>query len=220
MKYFLATAAIALSMTTAAQAEDRQTIMFASNYWRVTHHTYNTTDGKPMCNMQSQISFANGATGFVMIKWAKGQLNPFIHLSKTSWRFPDDMQVPFSVNLDNDRREFFGVSKNAAGFKSGNILANVLNGEGSGWLDAFASSETMAISFRNGNEPKWSVKMAGSRDASKSFRSCLKTLEKNTAPAPQSPTSPVPNADDTSSQPVPIKPLPTVPIKKPKGESI
>ena len=36
MKRFLTTAAIALSMTTVAQAANH-TIMFASNYWRVTH---------------------------------------------------------------------------------------------------------------------------------------------------------------------------------------
>ena len=36
MKRFLTTAAIALSMTTVAQAANH-TIMFAGNYWRVTH---------------------------------------------------------------------------------------------------------------------------------------------------------------------------------------
>ena len=59
MKRFLTTAAIALSMTTAAQAANH-TIMFAKDYWRVTYMERNN-DGKPMCNMQSQISFSNGA---------------------------------------------------------------------------------------------------------------------------------------------------------------
>ena len=110
MKRFLATAAIVLSMTTAAQAANH-TITFAGNYWRVTHMERND-DGNPMCNMQSQISFANNATGWVMIKFIKG--NPFIHLSKTSWHFTSDLQVPLSISLDNGRREFVGVSKNRA----------------------------------------------------------------------------------------------------------
>src|SRR5215831_8495626 len=109
MKRLLATAAIALSATTAAQAEN-STVMFASNYWRVTHMARND-DGKPMCIMQSQISLTNGSTGFVSIKWVKGQSYPFIQLAKTNWQFAPDLQVPFSIQLDNASREFVGVSK-------------------------------------------------------------------------------------------------------------
>ena len=52
MKRLLATAAIALSMTTAAQAAN-STTMFAKGYWRVTHvaHDLNRI---PQCLMQSQ----------------------------------------------------------------------------------------------------------------------------------------------------------------------
>ena len=48
MKRLLATAAIALSMTTAAQAAN-STTMFAKGYWRVTHvaHDLNVS-AKPM----------------------------------------------------------------------------------------------------------------------------------------------------------------------------
>ena len=88
----------------------------------------------------------------------------------------------------------------------------------SGWLDAFASSGTMTVNFPNGNEPKWSVKMAGSRDALKSFRSCIKILAENGTPVLS--TSPVPDVPDASSQPVPTNPVQTIPIKKPKGDSI
>jgi len=98
----------------------------------------------------------------------------------------------------------------------------VTTDEGSDWLDNFASSETMTINFRSGNEPQWSVKMVGSRDALKSFQSCTKTLAENVATSPQAkPTSPVPDVPDaSSSQPAPTSPVQTVPIKKPKGESI
>jgi hypothetical protein len=218
MKRLLTTAAVALSMTTAAQAANH-TIMFASNYWRVTHIARNN-DGNPMCMMSSQISFPGGATGSVMIKLVKG--SPFIHLTKTNWQFPTDMQVPFSINLDNGRHEFFGTSKKFPNFKFNFIVTNVLKDEAdNGWLDDFASSETMTINFRNGNEPRWSVKMAGSRDASKSFQSCIKTLAENAATSPQAtPTSPVPDVPDGSSQPAPTNPVQTVPIKKPKGDSI
>jgi hypothetical protein len=87
-----------------------------------------------------------------------------------------------------------------------------------GWLDNFAASKTMIINFRNGNETQWSVKMTGSRDALKAFRSCVKSLDETGASAPQA-TSPVPN-DVPGSQPAPTNPVQTVPIKKPKGDSI
>ena len=195
MKRLLVTAAIALSMTAAAQAAN-YTTMFASNYWRVTHMVRNN-DGNPMCNMQSQLAF-NNSTGWVMIKWTKGQPNPFVHLSKTSWHFADNIQVPFSVSFDNNRRELFAVSKNTNAANYSHIIAQVTKDEGNldNWLDNFASSETMTINFRSGNERQWSVKMTGSRDASKSFQSCLKAIETGTTPVPQA-GSDIPN--DVSS---------------------
>jgi hypothetical protein len=121
--------------------------------------------------------------------------------------------VPFSVIPDKGRREFFGISR-VATTNNNIILAIVTADEGDTWLDDFASSETMTVKFHSGNEPQWPVKMAGSRDASKAFRSCVKTLPENGAPAP----SPVPDVPE--SQPAPTNPVPTVPIKKPKGERI
>ena len=189
--------------------------MFASNYWRVTHMARNY-DGVPMCIMHSQLSFATGATAFVQIKWTKGKSNPFIELDKTNWHFPPDMQVQFSIKLDNDHHEFVGVSKIDSKRGGMSVLVTYLMEEGNDWLDAFASSEAMTINFQSGNEPRWSLKMAGSRDATKSFRACVKILG-DTSPAPQA-TSPVPQAPPTS--PIPdANPVQTVPVK-PKGEKI
>ena len=170
-------------------------------------------DGKPMCIMQSQISLTNGSTGFVSIKWIKGHSNPFIQLAKTNWQFAPDLQVPFSIKLDKGSREFVGVSKS---YSHSSLIYTHLMDEGNDWLDAFASSEAMTINFQSGNEPRWSLKMAGSRDATKSFRACVKILG-DTSPAPQA-TSPVPQAPPTS--PIPdANPAQTVPVK-PKGEKI
>jgi hypothetical protein len=214
-RLLLTTAALALLTGLPAQAADHTT-MFASNYWRVTHIAHNSM-GVSMCNMQSQMTFAHGITGFVMIKWQKGQPNPFIQLGKTNWRFSNDLQVPFSIKLDNGHREFVGVSTiPATAPNSIVLLANVAKDEGDGWLDNFAASKTMIINFRNGNEPQWPVKMTGSRDASKAFRSCLKSLENGASP--EASTSPVPDVPNESS--APTSPVQMVPIKKPKGDSI
>jgi hypothetical protein len=186
MKRLLATAAIALSITTTAQAANT-TVMFASNYWRVT-----MANANPFCIMQSQISFADGPNGVVNIWWAKGNLS--IYVAKTSWQFPSDMQVPFSINLDNGRREIFGVSKKLAPLKFSGINAEIDDG----WLDNFAASETMTVTFHDGNEPQWSFNLTDSRDALKSFRSCIKGFAESgaaTSPVPQAPsTSPVAEA--------------------------
>ena len=77
MKRFLTTAAIALSITTAAQA-DNNTVMFAKGYWRVTHVAHDL-NGIPQCLMQSRISFTASTAGLVTIMWAKGK--PFIDLA-------------------------------------------------------------------------------------------------------------------------------------------
>ena len=111
MKRFLTTAAIALSITTAAQAANK-TVIFASNYWRVSHFAHNS-NGNPQCTMRSQISFTHSTTGFVTIEWVKGKL--YVHLGKTNWHIQPDMQMPFSVNLDNARREFVGISNKLVG---------------------------------------------------------------------------------------------------------
>jgi ketosteroid isomerase-like protein len=210
MKRLLATAAIALSITTAAQAANT-TVLFARNYWRVTHMAHNN-DGKPMCIMTSQLSFSTSPTSsdnaYVHIKWVKGQSGPFMQLTKGNWHFPADMQIPFSVTLDSGRHELVGSSKTDPSSGLSMILTPPAPTEdGNAYLDAFASSETMTIVFENDNEPKWNVKMAGSRDAAKAFRSCVKGLaeedkpQATTSPVPQTPTSPVP--DDASSQPEP-----------------
>jgi len=72
--------------------------------------------------------------------------------------------MPFSIKLDNGSRELAGVSRNA----TKKMKAVTVD-----WLDDFASSEAVTFKFHSGNEPQWSVKMAGSRDAEKSFRSCV-----------------------------------------------
>jgi len=95
--------------------------------------------------------------------------------------------VPFSVTLDNGRYELVGTSKT----DPSNGLSVILTPgteEGKEYLEAFASSETMIINFENGDEPRWNVKMAGSRDATKVFRTCVKGLGEEDKP--QATTSP------------------------------
>jgi hypothetical protein len=76
--------------------------------------------------------------------------------------------------------------------------------EGSDFLDAFASSGAVTVSFQTGNEPPWSIKMAGSHGAVKAFRSCVDKLigeDKNkeaTSPVTQAPTSHTPEEASTS----------------------
>jgi hypothetical protein len=210
----MTTAAIALSLTAAAQAENN-TSMYAGGYWKVVHVARNS-DGVPMCMMQSQITFnhsSSNSVGFVQIKWINSYSYPAIHLSRPNWHFPPDMQLPLSITLDSTPYEFVGVSRNA-NFKQSIVQIVMTKDDGGDWLGNFASAETMTIAFRSGNEPQWSVKMTGSRKAYESFQSCIKLLEKKASP--QETTSPVPE----NTQPVPTSPVPTVPIKKPKGDSI
>ena len=83
MKRLLGTAAVALSITTAAQAANK-TVIFASNYWRVSHFAHNS-NGNPQCTMRSQISFTDSIVGFVTIVWVKGKL--YVYLGKRTGTF-------------------------------------------------------------------------------------------------------------------------------------
>ena len=69
-----------------------------------------------MCMMQSQITFnpsSSNSVSFVQIKWINGYSYPAVHLSRSNWHFPPDMQLPLSITLDNAPYEFVGVSRNA-----------------------------------------------------------------------------------------------------------
>src|SRR5262249_38190232 len=106
-----------------------------------------------------------------------------------------DLQIPFSIKLYNGSREFAGVSRNTTTSGASSIIGYLVKDEGRGsdWLNDFASSEAMTIKFHSGNEPQWSVKMAGSLDAEKSFRSCISKLGGENTPQAAT-TSPVPEA--------------------------
>jgi hypothetical protein len=202
------TAAIALSLTTAAQAaNNNNAILFSSGYWRViriAHSDY----GFPFCKLVTQISStANSAIAYVVIGWNKGATGPYIHLNKTNWQFPIDLQIPFSITLDSGTHEFFGVARQTAKMLGTHVFSEVMVDDS--WLEEFASSENMTVTFK-GNEPKWTVKMAGSRAAEKQLRACVKGLSEETATTQS--TSPVPNDDEP-------KKVQTVPIK-PKGDGI
>jgi hypothetical protein len=218
MKRLLATAAIALSVTTAAQAANKNTVMFASNNWRVSQMAPIPPNApNPSCIMSSQLTFPDGALGFVNIMNYAEHLS--VYISKTNWQFSPDTQVPVSVNTDNGHRDLFGVTKRNKGVKYSSIHADGIDDD---WLDEFASSQKMTITFK-GNEPQWTVKMGGSRDATKAFRSCIKILRED---ATASATSPVPDSSDDKSleqaptSPVPTAPKKTVPVKKLQGEGI
>jgi hypothetical protein len=75
----------------------------------------------------------------------------------------------------------------------------------------------MIIKFHSGNESQWSVKMAGSREATESFRSCIKMFAEDG----KAPTSPLSDDRGASSQPAPTNPVQTVPgseaVKGPLG---
>jgi hypothetical protein len=151
----------------------------------------------------------------VSILYAKRSVTLFV--SKTSWHFSPDTQVPLLVSLDNGQRDLFGTAKQILKFSG--IHADGIDED---WLEEFASSRKMTITFK-GNEPQWTVKMAGSRDATKSFRSCMKILSEDATAS----TTPVPdNSGDVSSEATPTSPVPTEPKKvqtvpvNPKGDAI
>src|SRR5262249_48931499 len=75
--------------------------------------------------------------------------SPFIQLDKMNWHFPQDMQVPYTINFDNGHRDFVGVSKIHPATGITVLLTGAME-DGNAFLDDFSHSETMTINFDNG----------------------------------------------------------------------
>jgi len=206
VKKYLATAAIALSMMTAAHAASEQSTgstaepvtLYTGTFWKTMFYASNV-EGEPMCVTSGRWDFKTGAMSMMMLKW-QPSLGLFVHITKSSWRFGPDIEVPLTITMDDNYRDGIGTTlKNSKGTSS-MIQVNV-NGTGEHFIRDFAAANSMVIKFKSGNEPAWTANMRGSAEASQALLKCIAVVKEhgNTSPVPntqaptsQAPTSPVP----------------------------
>ena len=210
MKRILTAAAIALLATTAHASQ----LLSAEGRWKTTFHV---TQDVPMCVASTEWRSASGdLIGMVLLKGMKDG-SMFFHLVRTSWRLPLGVEVPLTVSFDNGvhaRQAIGRTTKTTASRENyGNMVEITVRSDAiASVLDDFAESQTMVVTFVQGNEPPWRADMTGSRTAARTLAECVVRIGGNVAAAPPV-TSPVgPSATS------PVGPKATSPVA-PKATS-
>ena len=213
MKRILTAAAIALLASTAAQA-DNMTKIYGGGNW-ATYHMAKNAGGKPMCMITGAWTFRDGAKSDVMLKYSN-EHGLFMHLSKTTWSFEPGLDVTLAISFDGGYREGTGNTTKSQTTGQPMLETSIPSNVVEGFLEDFANARMMTITFKSGNEPPWSGRMDGSRDAVKAFTDCMTSIiivgaaARATSPVGPKATSPVaPKAISPvapKSQPVIAKP--------------
>ena len=197
MKKFLITAAIALSMTTAALAAKPNPFytVVKGKYWE-TLLMAKSDEGHPLCMMT-----AGNAYSRFYIKWSA--VNGMrVQVFKTNWRLPDDVKVPLQLEFKGVGKDDLTVAITAQdawpysqqGVPGASVFMEVGPDDEGKLLFAFSDSNRMQVNFLDGDEPSWTYVMEGSRKAVDGFRDCVDVVKKTVSTQPINPkagTSPV-----------------------------
>ncbi len=202
----VATAAAALLLSTAVQA--KETVLKESGAWKALLAPNNDT-GSPICAMG--ITNSDGRKFY--IKYSDGVM--FAQTFRTSWRLKGKQGTKVKVTIQfDDRTPFDGVGVANIGKTNGLSFLNVhiAAERESAFLQEVAEANDGVVSFPDGDEKPWGLRMTGSREVLTAFRACIANLEKRDANAPQ------PTPKDQSSSPekpgvVPMEGSPA-PVKK------
>ena len=187
MKRSIFAAAVLLLMATAAQAAGPFTKLYSGGWWEVSHGTGNK--GSPMCVMTYKV-LTNGVKG-VHVKWTERN-GTFFEVFKSTWRTPIGSTVPMFVTFDHydsdvQEHTFIATALASRPQLIGSIISEdevVL------FLKRFGDAETMTVVFPAGNEPEWSVPMAGSRNAAGAFERCIAAIRRAAPTQPLLRTAP------------------------------
>jgi hypothetical protein len=163
MKRLLATAAIALSVTTTtAQTGEYNT---AYGNWTATF-IQNNSAGLPVC-------IATGKTpngGMFMLK-AQGDGSLFINIYKSSWALPLNAKVAVLLGFDGA----YKFSSDAVVVQNDQVRGLSFN-VGADYLaelkGLILNSRSMWIGFRTGNEPPWQIDMTGAAAVIEQWSMC------------------------------------------------
>ena len=198
MKKYLTAAALALLMTTAAQAKIVN--LGTNGAWSNEYYTDEGNGG--LCGMTTSWHWQNGAIGLVQFKWQNGHW--FTHITKSNWRIPSKTEIPTAIWFDNGSRSAVGSVLDDQ--RGGSTIEVGFDIDTEGFLSDVGNAAQMKITFDGGNEPAWVTKtMNGSRKAVAVMLQCINWVKNNapTQPGAQSRTQPAP----APTQPGGVKPV-------------
>jgi hypothetical protein len=134
---------------------------------------YSGTDdeNKPVCSI-----VVNGDVRSLHIKWQPGH-GLFIHARKETWDVPANFPMPMIMQFDNDA-PLKGTASRHAGIKHGKTIQYTIgyNDTAKRFMERFASSYRMRVTFPGGSERDWNMSMEGSRVIANHFARCVVDL--------------------------------------------
>jgi hypothetical protein len=165
----LAAAAMVLLATTA-----QATTLSRSGVWESFY--VKGDKGTPICGMQ-----VVGRDAKMFVKYTGGDV--FIQIMKLGWRIPQGTEIPGYVAFDtSDHLPFVGSGRTVDGV--GIVEVKVTAGTEADFLHEFGEASTFTIGFDAGTQPPMVANMAGSRDATTTFRRCMTFLDAQPAQQP------------------------------------
>ena len=172
-----------LLMATIAQAGPI-TKLSSNGWWDVWYGT-SDRDGKPMCEMTAKYDWDDGASGKVSVKWDE-QGGARWQVWKSKWRISQGSTVPMSVTFIDFNRQAPQPQTITADAKTINerslISFDINKDDLVPFLKMFGDAVNMTIGFLQGNEPQWTVKMDGSRNAVGAFEQCIADIRSTPRP--------------------------------------
>ena len=171
------TAALAVLMTTAASATKvKDTYLYRGKVWE-TYPANKSSQDRQLCGMQTRFNVGNRYY-VVMIKYTvQGGMD--VQAFKSTWNIPANAKVSLRVEFVNDKKpgKPMAISTKEADV-NGMLVAMPINQDDQlSFLAMFSDATTINISFPEGSEKPWSIKMNEARDAVNTFDVCMLGLE-------------------------------------------
>jgi hypothetical protein len=196
-KLLITTVAAIAAFASTAQAD---MTLASKGYWRTFAITSND-HGTPICGMETTMQKGNVSEA-LMVK-AQGDTDAlWVQFFKTSWKFPADgkaVDVPLNFKLDNG--DHFDAAANGfmAKDKTGSRTISVVEFKidpdfKAEFLESLAHASSVAVTFKQGNEGSWTIKMDGSRDAVMALKKCASNL-----PSEETATQPFDNTSTSKN---------------------
>jgi hypothetical protein len=155
-------AAVAAAALAGAPATADVADYYSAGFWTAFSGTSNS--GTPMCGVST-----SGSQGrFIGIKYFRGSSAFTIHVIRDGWYIPGGTAVRVTLQFDNNSPWI------ASGSGSGQTIEmSVPERSMNTFFNEFRYASTLAITFNQGNEGRWIVRLRGTNAITAAFFQCV-----------------------------------------------
>lgn len=205
-------------------AEPPVTVYYRAGAWRA--FDGKNSQGQLICGMASEAA-PDGRQ--LSIRRVIGGNGLMIYAAKPSWNIPPGTTIPASLQVGSETQ--FTVQGSG---QANEVAFPIAPDQVVSFMGAFRSGEQMALSFPAGNEPPWTLSLAGSDAVNHTFERCITDLSARagvpvggppfgpeapgTQPFGQAPTQPFGQAPTQPVGQAAAAPPPGQPVTQPPGQ--